>query len=61
MNKKGVKHLKGKDGVVIDVVIFDKGNYLERTIQLVCPHEIRGLVKEAKENHNASREKMMEN
>ena len=50
---KVIKHVKGKDGVVRGVIILHKGNYLERPIQLVCPLEIRSLVKENQEDHNA--------
>ena len=54
MKEKVVKHVNGKDGVVREVIILHKGNYLERPIQLVCPLEIRSVVKEDKKNHNAS-------
>ena len=54
MKGKVIKHVKGKDGVVRGVIILHKGNYLERPIQLVCPLEIRSVVKENQENQNAS-------
>ena len=52
--RKVVKHVKEKDGVVRGVIILHEGNYLERPVQLVCSLEIRSVVKEDKENHNAS-------
>ena len=54
MKGKVVKYVKEKDGVVRGVIILHEGNYLERPIQLVCPLEIRSVVKEHKENHSAS-------
>ncbi len=46
--------VKGKDGMIRGVIVLHKGNYLERLVQLVCPLEIRRVVKEDQEGHNAS-------
>ena len=40
--------------LVRGIIILHEGNYLERPVQLVCPLEIRSVVKEDKENHNGS-------
>ncbi len=54
MKGKVVKYVKGKDGMIRGVIVLHKGNYLERLVQLVCPLEIRSIVKEDQERHNAS-------
>jgi hypothetical protein len=54
MKGKVLKYVKGKDGVIRGVIVLHKGNYLERPVQLVCPLEIRSVVKEDQERHNAS-------
>jgi hypothetical protein len=54
MKGKVVKYVKGKDGVIRGVIVLHKGNYLERPVQLVCPLEIRSVVKEDQGIHNES-------
>ncbi|CAB4026448.1 Hypothetical predicted protein [Paramuricea clavata] len=56
MKGKVVKYVKGKDGVIRGVIVLHKGNYLERPVQLVCPLEIRSVVKEDQGRHNESTE-----
>jgi hypothetical protein len=51
-----VKYVKGKDGVIRGVILLHKCNYLERSVQLVCPLETRSVVKEDQGRHNESTE-----
>ncbi|CAB4019674.1 Hypothetical predicted protein [Paramuricea clavata] len=56
MKGKVVKYVKGKDSVIRGVIVLHKGNYLERPVRLVCPLEIRSVVKEDQGRHNESTE-----
>lgn len=41
--KKGrvLRHIRGRDGVVLGVGLLHRGNQIQRPLQLVCPLEIR--------------------
>jgi hypothetical protein len=56
MKGKVVKYVKGKDGAIRGVILLHKCNYLERPVQLVCPLEMRSVVKEDQGRHNESTE-----
>ena len=45
--KKGcvLRHIRGRDGVVREVDLLHKGNEIQRSLQLVCPLEIRSRLR----------------
>ena len=45
-----MRHMKGRDGVVRGVILFHKGNHIQRPLQLVCPLEIKCSHGEIAEN-----------
>jgi hypothetical protein len=56
MKGKVVNYVNVKDGVIRGVIVLHKGNYSERPVQLVCPLEIRSVVKEDQGRRNESTE-----
>ena len=41
MKGRVIRHVKGKDGVVREVILLHKGNHIQRPLQRVCPLEIK--------------------
>ena len=50
MKGRVIRHVKGRDGVVRGVILLDKGNNIQRPLQLVRPLEIKCSHGEIAEN-----------
>ena len=39
-----MRHVRGRDGVIMGVTLLHKGHHIESSLSLVCPLEIKGPV-----------------
>ena len=50
MKGRVIRHVKGRDEVVPEVILLHKGNHIQRPLQLVCHLEIKCSQGEIEEN-----------